>query len=140
MPILLYFIRPKRSSGNCYVICFPNDKTALLSPLKKWWRNLWKALFTVMHVGVFHLKKGAWQQIFHRPHTQPTHKLTQCGQKIFEIENNVSNISFFSFVFEQKYDKLKKKKLWNPKFMKNEIWLYKNFNHIVAEWTHSSWL
>ena len=29
VPILLYFVGPKRPSGNCYVSCFLTDKTAL---------------------------------------------------------------------------------------------------------------
>ena len=29
MLISLYFVRPKRPSGNCYVSCFLTDKTAL---------------------------------------------------------------------------------------------------------------
>ena len=32
VPILLYFDRPKRPSGNCYISCFLTDKTALLRP------------------------------------------------------------------------------------------------------------
>ena len=29
VPVLLYFVGPKRPSGNCYVSCFLTDKTAL---------------------------------------------------------------------------------------------------------------
>ena len=29
VPMLLYFVGPKRTSGNCYVSCFLTDKTAL---------------------------------------------------------------------------------------------------------------
>ena len=29
VPILLFFVRPKRPSGNCYVNCFLTEKTAL---------------------------------------------------------------------------------------------------------------
>ena len=29
VPILLYFVGPKRPSGNCYISCFLADKTAL---------------------------------------------------------------------------------------------------------------
>ena len=34
-PILLYFVGPKRRSGNCYVSCFLTDKTALVTFKKK---------------------------------------------------------------------------------------------------------
>ena len=31
MPLLSYFVRPKHPSGNCYVSCFPTDKTAWIA-------------------------------------------------------------------------------------------------------------
>ena len=30
VPILLYFVRPKRSSDNCYISCFLTEKTPLI--------------------------------------------------------------------------------------------------------------
>ena len=30
VPILLFFVQPKRPSGNCYVSCFLTDKTVLI--------------------------------------------------------------------------------------------------------------
>ena len=38
VPILLYFVGPKRPSGNCYISCFLTDKTAL-SKIIFWCRN-----------------------------------------------------------------------------------------------------
>jgi hypothetical protein len=30
VPILLYFVRPKHSSDNCYISCFLTEKTPLI--------------------------------------------------------------------------------------------------------------
>ena len=37
VPILLYFVRPKRPSGNCSFICFFTEKTLLPQTLEKCW-------------------------------------------------------------------------------------------------------
>ena len=39
VPILLYFVRPKRPSGNCYISCFLTEKTPLLHSLSHFIRG-----------------------------------------------------------------------------------------------------